>query len=92
MSSPVDINIILNDLGCTEDGSFVPVANEENKQLIAEIAKLEERKERQTVTLSVAEHRLQNIKVHHDHAKQEIVQNLVSRWRLSSDGAADSQL
>lgn len=78
MSSPVDINIILNELGCTEDGSFLPVANAENKKLIAEIATLEERKEREGSNLTETERRLQHLRVHYEHAKQEIAQNLVS--------------
>lgn len=77
MSSPVDINIILNELGCTEDGSFVPVANDENKTLIAAIAELEERKERHGFTIAETAQKLASLKVHYEHAKQEIGQNLV---------------
>lgn len=77
MSAPVDINIILNELGCS-DGTFLPIANSENKTLIAAIADLEERKERQGFTLQDTERTLQNLKVHFEHAKQEIAQNLVS--------------
>lgn len=76
MGSPVDINIILNELGCT-DGSFLPVANDENKKLIAAIATLEERKERQAFQLQGFGRKLDNLKVHYEHAKQEIGQNLV---------------
>lgn len=78
MASPVDIDIILNELGCTEDGSFLPVANDENKRLIAEIAELEQRKENRAVELIDVDQRLQNLKVHLEHADQEIGQNLVS--------------
>lgn len=84
MPSPVDINIILNELGCTEDGSFVPVANAENKALIAAIAELEERKENHGFTLSETDRKLQNLKVHYEHAKQEIGQNLVKRKKALS--------
>lgn len=77
MSTPVDINIILNELGCS-DGTFLPVANDENKKLIAAIADLEERKERQGFKLQDTERTFHNLKVHLDHAKQEVSQNLVS--------------
>lgn len=77
MSSPVDINIILNELGCV-DGSFVPVSNEANRKLIEAIAELEERKEGRANTLQDTERTFQNLKVHLEHGKHEIVQNLVS--------------
>lgn len=81
MSDPVDITIILNELGCTEDGSFVPVANEENKSLIAAIKELEERKEKKGIDLEAVKKKCENLRVHFDHANQEISQNLVS-WQI----------
>lgn len=77
MGSLVDVNIILNELGCT-DGSFVPVANEENKKLIAAIAELEERKERHGYQLQGFERKFDSLKIHYQHVKQEIGQNLVN--------------
>lgn len=70
------INEVLQEMGCPK-GTFVPVANEENRQLIDSISELTNRKQEQTLELQSTETKLQSLRSHFDHSKEEVCTNLV---------------
>lgn len=78
MAASKEIVKIMDSMGWT-DGSFIPIASEENKLLIKAMAKWQVDKEKRTVDHQELAQRIGKLSDHLGHAKNDIVQNLVRR-------------
>lgn len=76
MADSKEITKIMESMGWT-DGSFIPIANEENKELMLVMGNLQVDKEKLTVDHQGLAHRNTKLSDHLVHAKNEIAQNLV---------------
>lgn len=77
MAASKDIIKIMESMGWT-DGSFIPIANEENKELMLLMGKLQIEKEKIAVDNQALGQRNSKLLEHLAHAKNDIVQNLVT--------------
>lgn len=71
-----EITKIMESMGWT-DGTFIPIANEENKYLMETMQQLLDAKEAKSDTNQDLEQRFTNLQKHISNAKQDIQQNLV---------------
>lgn len=76
MAASKDIIKIMESMGWT-DGSFIPIANEENKELMLMMGSLQTVKEKLKVDQQGLAQRNDKLRDHLLHAKNDIVQNLV---------------
>lgn len=76
MASSREIVKIMASMGWT-DGSFIPIANEENKLLMAAMSKWQVEKEKRSADNQDLTQRLGKLRDQLGHAKNDIVQNLV---------------
>lgn len=88
MSSATDLNHHLStimDVMQWSDDAFVPVANEENQNLMEQLRRLVEAKENRSIHLKQLDQRVKLLTDHHKNAEGDVVQNLVfclflNRW------------
>lgn len=76
MAASKDIIKIMESMGWT-DGSFIPIANEENKELMLAMGHLQTEKEKHLIDQQSLVHRCGKLREHLAHANNDIVQNLV---------------
>lgn len=60
------------------DDAFVPVANDENRQLMQQLQQLIETKENRAIHLKQLDQRVKLLTDHHQNAQADVIENLVN--------------
>lgn len=66
------------------DDAFVPVANEENRQLMEQLQQQIQAKESRAIHLKQLDQRVKLITDHHQNAQADVIQNLVIKYSFTS--------
>lgn len=75
------INAVMDTLGWPKD-AFIPIANEENRQLMEQMQNMLNAKEQKCKLYEQLQERVKWLEEHHKNAEADIQQNLVSFYNI----------